>query len=93
MIALLCGFAVVDSNTRQTGYGDFVPLLQAQQADPLHYEVSLFGEGYVISMDWLNTALKYAQEISPYTPAKGRLAIKLAALGAQAIQENLMVYQ
>ncbi|RPF43160.1 hypothetical protein EDD70_2120 [Hydrogenoanaerobacterium saccharovorans] len=91
LMVLLCGFAVADNNTRQTGYGDFVPLLQAAQTDALHYNVSVMGEQYEVNVGCLNTAAGYLQKMSPYMPVKGRLAVKLAALGVRAVEENLIL--
>lgn len=84
-VALLCGFAVADSNTRSTGYGEFTPMVTAQQVDPLHHRFSVMGESYEVCLDGVNTAAKYAQQLICFVPAGGRLAMKLLALGRQSL--------
>lgn len=86
LVGLLCGFALADNNTRQTGYGDFVPLLEAGASEtPLVYEVAVMGTRYRLSLEWLNPVASLAQRASPYAPAKLRVAAKLAALANQRL--------
>lgn len=84
-VALLCGFAVADSNTRSSGYGEFTPMVTAQRIDPLHHRFSVMGEGYEVCLDGPNAAAKYAQQLICFVPAGWRLGIKLLALGRQSL--------
>ena len=73
LICLLCGFAVADSNTRKTGYGDFVPLAQASStSNPLVYDIIFMGEGYKLSFTWLPKAAEHAQQVQRFLPLRSK---------------------
>lgn len=92
LCCLVSGFAVADANTRETGYGEFVPLWQLEESgQPLHLDLAVFGARYDVSFEWLNTAAGWAQKASPFAPAGARLAVKVGALGARWFGENCLL--
>lgn len=78
---LLCyGFFLVDENTRLTGLRDNEPFFTVVKAAPLSYNVQLFGETASLSLGWLNTAARYAQQGFCFLPPTLRLAMRLFSL-------------
>ncbi|MEG0272360.1 MAG: hypothetical protein RR639_04950 [Hydrogenoanaerobacterium sp.] len=70
-LCLLCGFALADANTRKNGYGSFVPVAElCFTAEPLVYDIVLFGEEYSVSFKWLPVVKKYIWQLQRFVPLR-----------------------
>lgn len=77
-IMTIVGFVVVDSSKQSYG-AVMEPMFTSAQVDDLHYDLSIFGEEYVLSLNEFNQFERFRKKYAVFTtPRSIRLASKLA---------------